>query len=408
MISLEDWALIRRLHRSDGLSQRAIAKQLGIARATVAGALAAAGPPRYERVAVTSSAWLQVEQSVRGLLAETPTMPASVIAERIGWTGSMSWLRENVSRLRPAYAPADPADRLVWLPGDAVQCDLWFPPVKVPTGAGQHGSPPVLVMVASYSRFITAVMLPSRTTPDLVAGMWLLLRDQLGAVPRRLVWDNEAGIGRRGSLTGEVTSLIGVLGCRLVQCKPYDPETKGIVERANQYLETSFLPGRTFSGPADFNSQLVAWLPAANRRLVRRVDAQPAQLIEGDRAAMLSLPPVPPVTGWRQQVRLGRDYYVRVASNDYSVDPTAIGTMVEVTASLDQVIVTRGGQVLARHPRCWATRQVITDSDHVDTAARLRAAYQQPRPVPDPRDDLVRDLSCYDTAFGVTIDGIAS
>jgi len=75
---LEDWALIRRLHRSDGLSQRAIAKQLGIARATVAGALAAAGPPRYERVAVTSSAWLQVEQSVRGLLAETPTMPASV------------------------------------------------------------------------------------------------------------------------------------------------------------------------------------------------------------------------------------------------------------------------------------------------------------------------------------------
>ena len=108
----------------------------------------------------------------------------------------------------------------MWLPGHAVQCDLWFPPVKVPTGAGQHASPPVLVMVAAYSRFITAVMLPSRTTPDLVAGMWLLLRDQLRAVPRRLVWDNEAGIGRRGYLTGEVTSLVGVLGCRLVQCNP--------------------------------------------------------------------------------------------------------------------------------------------------------------------------------------------
>jgi hypothetical protein len=238
--------------------------------------------------------------------------------------------------------------------------------------------------------------------------MWLLLRDQLRAVPRRLVWDNEAGIGRRGYLTGEVTSLIGVLGCRLVQCKPYDPETKGIVERANQYLETSFLPGRTFSGPADFNTQLVEWLPAANRRQVRRLDAQPDQLIELDRAAMLTLPPVAPQVGWRQQVRLGRDYYVRVASNDYSVDPAAIGTMVDITAGLDQVTVTRGGQVLARHRRCWATRQVITDPDHVETAARLRAAYQQPRTAADPDAGLVRDLACYDTAFGVTIDGVAS
>lgn len=406
---MEDWALIRRLHRSDGLSQRAIAKQLGIARATVAGAVAADGPPRYERPAVTSSAWLQVEPAVRRLLIETPTMPASVIAERVGWTGSISWLRENIARLRPEYALADPADRLVWLPGDAVQCDLWFPPVRIPTGAGQQASPPVLVMVAAYSRFLTGVMLPSRTTADLVAGMWLLLRDQLRAVPRRLVWDNEAGIGRRGYLTGEVTSLIGVLGCRLVQCKPYDPETKGIVERANQYLETSFLPGRTFTGPADFNTQLAEWLPAANRRLVRRLAAKPSQLIELDRAAMLTLPPVPPVTGWRQQVRLGRDYYVRVASNDYSVDPAGIGTMVEVTAGLDQVMVTRGGQILARHPRCWATRQVITDPAHVEAAARLRAAYQQPRPVTDPDADLIRDLACYDTAFGVTIEqGVAS
>jgi hypothetical protein len=48
--------------------------------------------------------------------------------------------------------------------------------------------------------------------------------------------------------------------------------------------------------------------------------------------------------GWREHIRLGRDYYVRLDSSDYSVDPTAIGRMVEVTADLDRVrSVSTGG-----------------------------------------------------------------
>ena len=35
---------------------------------------------------------------------------------------------------------------------------------------------------------------------------------------------------------------------------PRDPEAKGMVERANGHLETWFLPGRRFTGPADFNT----------------------------------------------------------------------------------------------------------------------------------------------------------
>ena len=110
-------------------------------------------------------------------------------------------------------------------------------------------------------------MLPSRTTPDLLAGIWWLLEQQLGAVPRRLVWDNEAGIGRGGHLADGVAGFSGTL--KIVQLKPFDPESKGIVERANRYLETSFLPGRRFSSPADFNRQLAEWLPIANRRTIR-------------------------------------------------------------------------------------------------------------------------------------------
>lgn len=54
-------------------------------------------------------------------------------------------------------------------------------PLEIQLGAGQVGSPPVLVVVSSFSRFITAVMLPSRTTPDLLLGMWSAISGQLDA-----------------------------------------------------------------------------------------------------------------------------------------------------------------------------------------------------------------------------------
>jgi len=59
---------------------------------------------------------------------------------------------------------------------------------------------------------------------------------------------------------------------------------------------------------------------------------------------MLPLPPVTPILGHHSRVRLGRDYYVRVAGNDYSVDPTMIGKMVEITAGLEEVTVTAEGR----------------------------------------------------------------
>ena len=54
---------------------------------------------------------------------------------------------------------------------------------------------------------------------------------------------------------------------------------------------------------------------------MRAIDGRPVDLLDADRAQMLVLPPAPPVIDSVTAVRLGRDYYVRVAGNDYSVDP---------------------------------------------------------------------------------------
>jgi hypothetical protein len=93
VISVEDWALIRRLV-ADGVPQRQVARDLGVGRATVARASSSDRPPKYERATVSTS-FIAFEPAVRQLLAATLDMPATVIAERVGWTGSITWFRDT-------------------------------------------------------------------------------------------------------------------------------------------------------------------------------------------------------------------------------------------------------------------------------------------------------------------------
>lgn len=211
---MEDWAEIRRLHRAEGMAIRAIARRLGISRNTVKKALASHEPPRYVR-APAGSVVDAVEPQIRVLLAEFPDMPTSVIMERVGWERGKTVFFERVAQLRPLFQPPDPASRTEYQPGELAQCDLWFPPADVPLGWGQAGRPPVLVMVSGYSRVIGAVMIPSRTAPDLLAGHWRLISGW-DAVPKALVWDNEGAVGSwrggRPQLTGAMNAFRGTLG----------------------------------------------------------------------------------------------------------------------------------------------------------------------------------------------------
>ena len=389
--------MIRRL-AAERVPKAVIARRLGISRTTVGKAVASDGPPRYQRRPGPTS-FTPFEARVRQLLEETPDMPATVLAERVGWTGSIRWFRDNVNRVRAEHRRIDPADRLSWAAGDAAQCDLWFPPRKILLEDGSRALLPVLVMTCAYSRFMLARMIPTRKTEDLLLGSWELLT-QLGRVPRRLIWDNESGIGRR-KLTEPAAVFAGTLATKVVLLAPRDPESKGVVERRNGWYETSFMPGRHFDSPADFNYQFTDWLAIANTRVVRTTKTRPVEALQADKAAMLPLPPAVLQLGWRNHIRLGRDYYVRVDTNDYSVDPSAIGARVEVCADLDTVRVRHGDRLVATHDRRWARGMTVTDPAHVSAAAALRRAFQHPASTPPPAESLVRDLAEYDTAFGI-------
>ena len=288
---MDDWAKIRHLFSTGEHSKREIARLAGVSRGTVDRALAEDREPSYQR-APSGSSFDTFAVAVRRLLAATPTMPAATIAERVGWSGSPSLFRAKVAAVRPEYAVPDPADRIVHPPGFQVQCDLWFPHEDLPLGDDQQAAPPVLVMTSTNSGFLQARMLPSRTTADLLGGMWCLIVEA-GAVPHRLTWGNETGIGR-GRLIDPAAVFAGTLGTEIKLLKARDPESKGGVERMNRFFRSRFMPGRVFASPDDFNTQLARWLPTANARMSRSRCGRPRELVAADRAAMRRLPPVAP------------------------------------------------------------------------------------------------------------------
>ena len=102
--------------------------------------------------------------------------------------------------------------------------------------------------------------------PALVGGL-----ARLGGLPKGMVSDNDACIvawRRAGQvrLVDEVAALYGQLGLKPVVLRPAFPQGKGFIERMNQFLETSFLPLRTFTGIDDLKAQMDHWTTAVADR----------------------------------------------------------------------------------------------------------------------------------------------
>jgi transposase len=401
VIDVDDWAEIRRLHFAEGLGIKTIANQLLVARNTVRAAVRSSRPPHYER-ARKGSLVDAYEASICALLTDCPSMPASVIAERIDWPHGMTILKDRVAELRPLFKKPDPSQRTSYRPGELAQFDLWEPETPIPLGFGQSDKLQVVTAVSGYSRFRAGFMVPTKAARDVLEGMLRCL-EQLGGLPRTVVWDGEGCIGawRQGRqvLTGEFQRFRGTLGVGARLCKPNDPEAKGMVERTNGYYETSFLPGRRFSDIEDFNAQLAGWLARANRRVHATTRRVPADMLAEDRGAMLAFPPVLPDPALCFSTRLARDHYVRVETNDYSVDPRYIGRRIGVRADLSTVVVTCAGLEVARHRRCLAKHQTLLLPAHARALRQMREeTLERPKIETEVEE---RDLSIYDDILGV-------
>ncbi len=405
MYDVHEWARVRELYRA-GTSKKAIARQLGMSRNTVARLVASEEPPRYERRAAGS----QLEPfkgAVLAMLGEDADVPATVIREHLqreGYAGGITILKEYVASVRSQFKETYDRGRTTYVPGEILQADWWDTGVDVPVGKGARRRAHGFVTTLPFSAAHSVVFTYSQTTADVLPALLGCLT-RLGGVPAKLVIDRDSSLvtpGRRPRPLDPLAALLGGLAMGHVVLPARSPQSKGSVERTNGYLETSFLPLRSFSGLDDLQVQHDAWAEeVAWRRHLRRLDGRVMEALAVERAELAPLPDPPPGVDRRLEVRASRDGFVRVAGVDYSLPPGYATRRLQARLSLHDLAIFCEGREIARHARSYVPCDVVRDEKHM---AALAAAQQAHRRLAhrEPEVEAV-DLARYDALLGAPL-----
>jgi transposase len=405
--NVHDWAELKHLCEREGLSKKAAAERLGMSRTTAHRLLALPEPPVYERKK-SSSLLDPHKEAILAMLREDPTVRSTVIRERLqaqGYVGGITILKDVVADLRPQFLAARAYQRTSYLPGEIGQVDWWHLPVRMALREGAQAKIHALVVTLPHSAAHAAFFTHRKTLHDFLPALVGCL-SRLGGVPSRLVLDNDTSMvvrvpGHRSRLHPEAAALFGALRAKPIVLPPRRPTSKGQVERTVGYLETSFLPLRTFESLEDLQAQHDSWAElVAYRRSPRRLGARVADAYLVEKGYLSPLPDPLPETDQQIETRVSKDAFVRAAGADYSVPPGLVGRRVQIRLSLSSVFVYLEGREIAAHARSYVPADVVIDPDHARALLESREAKKRLRGGDVAVD--IPDLARYDALLGVT------
>ena len=375
MYSVDVYLRIRRAVMVEGMSVREASRVFGLHRDTVRKMLAYSAPPGYRRKSPPRRPKLEAFTGViERVLEEDHRVPrkqrhtAKRIYERLrdgygfdgGYTIVKDYVREHRRRTREMFVP------LSHPPGQA-QCDFGEAVVVI-GGVQQKAHCFVLDLPHSDGCYVKAY--PAETTGAFLDGHVSAFAF-LGGVPQSILYDNTKlavakilGDGRRQRARA-FTELQSHYLFDDRFGRPGKGNDKGKVEGLVGYARRNFLvPVPSFESFDALNAYL-------ERRCLERMDARLrghdetiGQRMERDLEALLPLPAVHYDACDKQAGRVSSLSLVRYRTNDYSV-PVAYGHRdVLVKGYVDQVVISCGSEVIARHSRSYERDDFVYDPIH--------------------------------------------
>jgi transposase len=376
VVPVEQWQQIRHLDAL-GKSQRQIAQELGLNRRTVARALAAEAPPRYERSDAASPLLPWEEVLAAGVRRGLRGSRVLREIRQAGYTGSRSAFYDRWAALCEAAKEPEAACRFETDPGEQAQFD--WAEYTLALGGIVH-KVYVYALLLGYSRRVHWFPSLACHQAAVFEGLEAGLR-HFGGSCRFLLIDNPKVFVRRhqGAETQwnpNFQRLAGHYRFQPIACTPRRPQGKGKVENPFGHLEQLFLTGSAWRDWDHFQAELNRFEAEWEQRLHGTTKERPVDRFLREQALLLSLPPQP-FLGWQEDFRyVSKDCLISFGGVRYSVPWAYAGKQVLVRPSQGRevAIYSTGGTLLARHPLRPSGAPPVILSEHYEGLRRRHQA----------------------------------
>lgn len=368
MITVEDQITIRNLKaKNPAISNRGIAKLLGISHNTVKSALKREGPPLYQRKKRVN-AGLEPFHDLIFELANVKKYKGSRIYNEIvskGYKGSRSPFYQYLSKIRieeqKVYTSYETA------PGEQAQFD-WSPYTV------QISQESVVVYIFSYINSFSRYQIYEASLSQDQGSVFEALENSLrecGGMCSRLQTDNAKAFVKNASRNNfqwnkHYLQFVNHYGFKPTVSRPRHPESKGKVEKPFQYLENHFMVDGNFEDFKDLQVKLKQFQKHVNHRVHSTIKTEPATLFQTEKPSLLALPDKRYIS-WRQEVRkLMSNCFLSFNGCRYSAPYIYSGKFVWVKVSRGYYlqIFNSANKMIAEHPISLIKGKIIFKEEH--------------------------------------------
>ena len=388
---------IKFLHDVEGLSQRQIAKKLGISRNTVSKYFRQQEPPttiqrqkiysgskeysdETKRVLPIIDQWLEDDLKRWGKQRHTAANIYKRLVEEYDFKGSESntrkLVRKRKKKLQEVFIPLD------FQLGHQFQFD-WGEADIILQGRKQRVYLFCVQLAASRVRFVRAYL---HEKQEAFLDGFVHAFEFFGGVPTEGLFDNlKTAVQKilKGRDRLEQESFIALQAHYLFKaefCNVRSGNEKGRVEGTVGYVRRNALvPEPTVQSLDELNKYLLEWcLKESEHRTVPYKKETVAEMWAKEKEYFHPLPDQRFEACKLISCQVNKTSLITVETNQYSVPCSYVGQAVWAKIFVDRVIVVAQNQVIAEHNRSNERNQMITVLDHY-----LEALLKKPRAVRD-------------------------